>query len=388
MTQSELTQLFQATFECQDSPSVYFAPGRVNLIGEHIDYNGGSVFPCALDFGTTALVSKRSDRSVYLYSYNFPEQGIISFRLDNMSKTGQESWGIYPKGVFKTFELHHKFIDQGLNILYYGTIPNGAGLSSSASIEVLTGYLLNDLFDLGINRVDLALLTQESENNYVGVNCGIMDQFIIANGKKNHAILLNTDSLDFDYVPFELHDYKLVITNTNVKRGLADSKYNERRQECEEALRILQKSYSIHTLADINLGELINHKAKFNSELIYRRAYHVVSECERTLNAVDALKNHNLKRMGELMNESHRSLRDDYQVSCAELDTLVELSWNYDGVLGSRMTGAGFGGCTISIVHQDALQNYQDYIRRAYTKSFGHEPTFYLANVGDGVYKV
>lgn len=388
MDRLALEKKFETVFNTNGNDGVYFAPGRVNLIGEHVDYNGGNVFPCAIDVGTTAIVGLRDDREVHVYSQNFENRGVITFSLDHLERTKDEGWSVYIKGIFQILKNNKHEISQGMNILYYGTIPNGAGLSSSASIEIVTAYLLNDLFNLGLDRVKLALYSQACENQYVGVNTGIMDQFIIAVGKKDHAILLNTETLDYEDVPFVLKGYKLVVTNTNVHRNLAGSKYNERRAECEAALKIAQQHYDVTHLAQLSLHQLKSMEIAFHDTTIYKRALHVVSECQRTNDAVAALRRNDLKTMGELMNQSHESLRDDYEVSCPELDKIVEVSWGIPGVLGSRMTGAGFGGCTISIVDEKKIELYQAHVSSQYELAFGFQPSFYSVNVGNGVMKI
>ena len=337
---------------------VYFAPGRVNLIGEHTDYNGGHVFPCALTIGTYAVVRLRSDQRLRFYSLNFEEIGVIESSLDDLKPREEAQWTNYLKGVIWAFKQKGYQIPCGFDILLYGTIPNGSGLSSSASVEVLMGYILNDIFELGVSNQDLALIGQFSENSFNGVNCGIMDQFAIAMGKKDCAIFLDTSNLEFQYAKIKLDGFKIIISCSNKKRGLGDSKYNERRRECEEALAQLQSAKKVKTLGELSAKEFEEIKDSILSEVNRRRAKHAVYENVRTIQAVEALKNNDLVRFGQLMNESHRSLRDDYEVTGVELDTLVETAWEIEGVIGSRMTGAGFGGCTVSMVKDEVVDTF------------------------------
>jgi galactokinase len=368
--------------------NVYFAPGRVNLIGEHTDYNGGHVFPCALSIGTYLLATKRQDNLLRFYSGNFKDLGIIEVDVNRLVYDQKDDWTNYPKGVMKIVQEAGYALTHGFDLYFFGNIPNGAGLSSSASIELVTSILLNDQFNLNIDQVDLVKFSQKAENKFVGVNCGIMDQFAIGMGKENHAILLDTNSLHYEYAPLEITGYSLVITNTNKRRGLADSKYNERRSECETALSILQQHAKIEALGELSNDEfnVLSHHIK--DETILRRARHAVYENSRTLEAKQALTEGNLERFGQLMNDSHVSLRDDYEVTGVELDTLVALAWKQAGVLGSRMTGAGFGGCTISIVENEAVEAFKQNVSVEYKKSIGYEPTFYVVEVGDGARKL
>ncbi|TAH64318.1 MAG: galactokinase, partial [Anaerolineaceae bacterium] len=362
---NKLLNCFKDIYEDNEGVSLYFAPGRVNLIGEHTDYNGGHVFPCALEIGTYGAVRLRDDKSLRFYSMNFPEIGVITSSLDAIL-SGEEliyhrkdEWADYPKGVLWAFAQHpylkkyidnkdgQYLIDRGMDIIYYGDIPNGSGLSSSASLEVLTGYIIKDLFNLDISLKEIALLSQYAENEYVGVNCGIMDQFAVAMGKKNHAILLDTSTLEYEYAPLNLGKSKIVIANSNKRRGLNESKYNERRSECEEALRRLQTVINIDTLGDLTKEEFEVNKGVINDDTLIIRARHAVYENQRTIEAIKALKSDDLQSFGKLMNESHISLRDDYEVTGDQLDALAEAAWKQDGVIGARMTGAGFGGCTV-----------------------------------------
>ena len=384
---NNLLNKFEKVFN-KGNGSIYFAPGRVNLIGEHTDYNGGNVFPCALTFGTYAIASKRNDRKVRLYSENFEKLGVLEFSLDDLVYNKKIDWANYPKGVIWAFENNGYKINQGLDILYRGDIPNGAGLSSSASIEVLTGVILKDLFNLDVSMIDIVKFSKLAENKFIGVNCGIMDQFAIGMGKENCAILLDTNTLKYDYAPVKLDNASIVIANTNKRRGLADSKYNERRAECEKALEELKSKIQINSLGELTEEEFEKNSSLIDSDIRRKRAKHAVYENRRTLKAVEALKNNDIKTFGRLMNDSHISLRDDYEVTGLELDTLVDLAWNQKGVIGSRMTGAGFGGCTVSIVENDSIDDFIKNVGDKYKEKIGYEATFYVAKIGDGARKI
>lgn len=368
----------------EDETGVYFAPGRVNMIGEHTDYNGGHVFPCALTIGTYGVVRKRSDRKLRFYSMNFEHLGVLESSLDDLTPSKQADWTNYPKGVIWAFKERGMEVTEGFDLLLFGNIPNGSGLSSSASVEVLTGYILKDLYGFDVTNQDLALIGQYSENHFNGVNCGIMDQFAIAMGKADHAIFLDTNTLDFTYVPLKLDGAKIVISCSNKKRGLGDSKYNERRRECETALAELQKVVDIKSLGELTEEQFEQHKDAIGDEVRMRRARHAVYENQRTIKAVEALKKQDVKKFGELMNASHVSLRDDYEVTGIELDTLVEEAWKVDGVIGSRMTGAGFGGCTVSIVEDAAVDHFIECVGAAYKEKIGYAADFYVVQVGAG----
>ncbi len=379
-----MTACFAEAFGRERPERLFFAPGRVNLIGEHTDYNGGHVFPCALTLGTYAAVSENDRGSLRLYSTNFSEMGIIERSFDDLDFRPEDDWANYPKGIARALIAEGLEIDRGLDICFHGNIPNGAGLSSSASIELVMAVLLDALFDGGFDRLTLVKLSQRVENQYIGVNCGIMDQFAIGMGKKDHAILLDTATLEYAYAPLVLGDHRLVITNTNQRRGLADSAYNTRRSECQEALRRLQTQLEIASLGDLDEKTFEDHVHLIGDEVLIRRARHAVSENRRTLRATQALDQGDLETFGRLMNDSHRSLRDDYEVSSIPLDTLVELALEVDGVLGTRMTGAGFGGCTVSIVRHDALETFEQYVGKAYTERTGLQAAFYIVDIGDG----
>ena len=380
----QLLENFKELFGNDGDIRSYFTPGRVNLIGEHTDYNGGHVFPCALTIGTYAAARKRTDKTLRFYSLNFQNLGVIETSLENMAPGTDEDWTAYPKGVMWAFEKRGMTIPCGMDVVIWGNIPNGSGLSSSASLEVLTGYILRDLFDFEVTNQDLALIGQYSENNYNGVNCGIMDQFAIAMGKKDHAIFLDTSNLHFQYAPIHLAGSKIVIACSNKKRGLGDSKYNERRSECETALTELQTVTKINNLGELTEEAFEKYKGAIQDEVRQRRAKHAVYENQRTLLAVEALKKNNIKLFGELMNASHISLRDDYEVTGIELDTLAEEAWKQPGVIGSRMTGAGFGGCTVSIVADNAIADFKKNVGKNYEEKIGYAADFYVVEIGDG----
>ena len=382
-----LEQKFQEVF---GSPAEkhFFAPGRVNLIGEHTDYNGGNVFPCAIDKGTYGLVKKRNDRRFRMYSENFADLGVMEFTLDELTNDKKHDWANYPKGVIKMFLEAGQKIDSGFDILFSGNIPNGAGLSSSASIEMLTAIVLKDLFHLSIDPVEMAQLGKKTENLFIGVNSGIMDQFAVAMGKKDHAILLDCNTLKYAYVPVVLKDEVIVIANTNKRRGLADSKYNERRAECDEALAELQTKLPIKALGELSIEQFEANKDLIKSPVRQKRAKHAVYENQRTLKAQKELSAGNLAEFGKLMNQSHISLRDDYEVTGVELDTLAALAWEQPGVVGSRMTGAGFGGCTVSIVKKDKVDDFIKNVGEAYKNKIGYAADFYIASVSDGAKKL
>lgn len=387
--QKELMQKFYEIFGNEGDVRSYFAPGRVNLIGEHTDYNGGHVFPCALTIGTYGIARKREDRKICFYSANFSKLGVIETSLDDLVPSEKAGWTNYPKGVMWTFEKRGYKLTGGVDFLIWGNIPNGSGLSSSASLEVLTGVMLRDLFGFDeITMQDLALIGQYSENNFNGMNCGIMDQFASAMGKKDCAIFLDTSNLNFEYAPVKLPDAKIVITNSKVKHSLVGSAYNDRRNECEAALKDLQKVTDIQTLGDLTEEEFEAHKDAIQDPVCRVRAKHAVYENQRTIKAVNALKENNIEEFGRLMNASHVSLRDDYEVSCEEIDILVDLAWKIPGVIGSRITGGGFGGCTVSIVKNDAVDTFIDTIGKQYKEKVGHEAEFYVVEIGDGAGKL
>ena len=380
----QLIAQFKEIFGADGDIRTYFAPGRVNLIGEHTDYNGGHVFPCALTIGTYAVARKREDQQLRFYSVNFEKLGVIESALDDLTPSKKAGWTNYPKGVMWAFEGRGYKLPTGLDILIYGNIPNGSGLSSSASLEVLTGVMLKDMFGFDVSMVDIALIGQYSENNFNGCNCGIMDQFASAMGKKDHAIFLDTNTLQYEYAPVVLEDAKIVIINSKVKHSLVDSAYNDRRNECETALKELQEVVDIQTLGDLTEEEFEAHKDAIKDPIRVKRAKHAVYENQRAIKAVEALKANDVETFGKLMNASHVSLRDDYEVSCEEIDVLVDLAWETEGVIGSRITGGGFGGCTVSIVKNNAVDNFISKIGAAYKEKVGHEAEFYVLDIGDG----
>lgn len=388
MMKEQLLAKFGEVFGNAEGAQVYFAPGRVNLIGEHTDYNGGHVFPCALTIGTYGVARMRQDNKLRFYSMNFENLGMLESSLDDLKPDKAADWTNYPKGVIWAFEEKGFQVPNGMDLLLYGNIPNGSGLSSSASVEVLTGFILRDFFGFDVTNQDLALIGQYSENNFNGVNCGIMDQFAIAMGKKDHAIFLDTADLSFVYAPIHLNGAKIVIACSNKKRGLGDSKYNERRSECEEALRRIQKVKAVKNLGELTEAEFEEVKGAIGDEVMERRAKHAVYENQRTVKAVSALQNNDIALFGELMNASHVSLRDDYEVTGIELDTLVEEAWKVPGVIGSRMTGAGFGGCTISIVKDASIEPFIQQVGEAYEKKIGYAADFYVVEIGDGPCKL
>lgn len=379
---------FEELFGGLDGVNVYFSPGRVNMIGEHTDYNGGHVFPCALTIGTYAAVKKRTDRKLRFYSMNFEKMGVVESSLDDLTPSDAAGWTNYPKGVMWAFAERGMKMDCGLDIVLNGNIPNGSGLSSSASLEVLTGFYLRDLFGFDVTNVDLALIGQYSENNFNGMNCGIMDQFASAMGKKDNAIFLDTADLSYQYAPLVLDGAKIIVTNSNVKHSLVNSAYNERRSECERALEELKTVVDIKGLGDLSEEQFEADKDAIKDDIRKKRAKHAVYENQRTIRAVEALKNNNLKEFGELMNASHVSLRDDYEVSCDEIDVLVEEAWKVDGVIGSRITGGGFGGCTVSIVKDEAVDTFKEKVGAAYKERVGKNADFYVVEIGDGPSKL
>jgi len=382
----KLKQKFEEKFGAEGDVRCYFAPGRVNLIGEHTDYNGGHVFPCALTLGTYAVARKREDNKLRLYSMNFDNRGVFETSLNDLTPYKEAGWTNYPKGVMWAFEKRGYKLTSGLDIAIYGDIPNGSGLSSSASLEVLTGLVLKDMFGFNVSMVDIALIGQYSENNFNGCNCGIMDQFASAMGKKDHAIFLDTNTLECEYAPVVLEDAKIVIINSKVKHSLVDSAYNDRRNECETALKELQTVVDIKTLGDLTEEEYEAHKDAIQSEIRQKRAKHAVYENQRTIRAVEALKANDVETFGKLMNASHVSLRDDYEVSCEEIDILVNLAWETEGVIGSRITGGGFGGCTVSIVKNEAVDEFVTNIGVKYKEKVGHEAEFYVVDIGEGAH--
>lgn len=385
MMKKKLFDMFAELFGDSEGARFYFSPGRVNLIGEHTDYNGGHVFPCALTLGTYGAARKREDNKIHFYSMNLDSFDVVEASLDDLTNKKEYNWANYPLGVVWAFKEKGHTITSGFDMVIWGNIPNGSGLSSSASLEVLTGVILTDLFEIkDLSMTDLALIGQYSENNFNGCNCGIMDQFAVAMGKKDHAIFLDTSDLSYEYAPCVLDGAKIVITNSKVKHSLVDSAYNDRRNECAAALKALQSELDIQALGDLTPEEFEAHKSLIKDEIQLQRAKHAVYENQRTIDAVTALKAGDIERFGKLMNQSHISLRDDYDVSCEEIDILVDLAWKIPGVLGSRITGGGFGGCTVSIVKDESIDTFIETIGKTYLEKVGHEAEFYTVDIGDG----
>lgn len=385
MMKKKLFDMFAELFGDSEGARFYFSPGRVNLIGEHTDYNGGHVFPCALTLGTYGAARKREDNKIHFYSMNLDSFGVVEASLDDLTNKKEYNWANYPLGVVWAFKEKGHTITSGFDMVIWGNIPNGSGLSSSASLEVLTGVILTGLFEIkDLSMTDLALIGQYSENNFNGCNCGIMDQFAVAMGKKDHAIFLDTSDLSYEYAPCVLDGAKIVITNSKVKHSLVDSAYNDRRNECAAALKALQSELDIQALGDLTPEEFEAHKSLIKDEIQLQRAKHAVYENQRTIDAVTALKAGDIESFGKLMNQSHISLRDDYDVSCEEIDILVDLAWKIPGVLGSRITGGGFGGCTVSIVKDESIDTFIETIGKTYLEKVGHEAEFYTVDIGDG----
>lgn len=381
---NELIAKFKELFGSEGEILSYFSPGRVNLIGEHTDYNGGHVFPCALTLGTYGVVRKREDRIMRFYSQNFEKLGVIETSLDDLIYSDAARWTNYPKGVVWAFGEKGKTIPTGFDLLIYGNIPNGSGLSSSASLEVLMGTILNDMFDCSFSMIDLALIGQYSENKFNGMNCGIMDQFAVAMGKEDCAIFLDTSNLHYEYASVKLDNAKIVITNSKVKHSLVDSAYNKRRSESEQALADLKTVVDIQSLGDLTEEQFETYKDAIKDAVCQKRAKHAVYENQRTIRAVEALRSNDVITFGKLMNASHVSLRDDYEVSCAEIDVLVDIAWTIPGVIGSRITGGGFGGCTVSIVENDAIDTFIQTVGDGYKERTGHKAEFYVVEIGNG----
>ncbi|MFH5811188.1 galactokinase [Companilactobacillus sp. FL22-1] len=383
MDKKQLLSGYQETFG-EACEKLFFSPGRINLIGEHTDYNGGNVFPCAISLGTYAAYGARNDQLVKLYSKNLPDTGVISVSLSDLSFKKEDDWANYPKGMLYLLQKAGFELTHGFNLYIYGNLPDGAGLSSSASIELLMGNIANDVFNLGIDQLNLVKMGQQNENQYIGVNTGIMDEFAVGMGKKNQAILLDTNTMEYHYAPVELGDHVIVIMNTNKQRALTDSKYNERRSECEQALARLQTKLNINSLGDLSIDEFDRNSYLINDDILLRRARHAVFENQRTLKAIKYLKDNNLVEFGKLVNASHISLHYDYEVTGIELDTLVEAAWQQPGVLGARMVGAGFGGCAIAFVQKDQLDDFKQNVGQIYQDKIGYAADFYIAEIADG----
>lgn len=383
----ELREVFTQQFG-NERMGEYFAPGRINLIGEHTDYNGGNVFPAAITLGTYGVAAKRKDDKVRLYSENFLEKGIIEFSLNDLSYDKSHDWANYPKGILRYLKEAGHTIDTGFEVVFYGNIPNGAGLSSSASIELLTGVILEDLFDLTLERLDLVKAGKKVENEFIGVNSGIMDQFAIGMGQKDHALLLDTNTLKYEVIPAAFGEYVVAIMNTNKRRELADSKYNERRSECEEALARLQTTLTIQALGELDEATFYENTKTIEDDILIKRAKHAVTENQRTLKAKAALEAGDLTTFGLLLNASHESLKEDYEVTGVELDTLVAAAQKHPSVLGARMTGAGFGGCAIALVKADDWTDFVEKVSAEYLEKIGYATDIYQASIDDGARKL
>ena len=383
-----MAKVFEEKFGTQ-AERRYFSPGRVNLIGEHTDYNGGHVFPCAISLGTYALVRDRADAMTRVYSMNLADKGVIEFSMSGLAYDAAKDWANYFMGVVDVFEKAGYKASHGFDIVINGTLPGGAGLSSSASLEVLMSVILNEAFSFGLPMLEMVKLSQQAENKFVGVNCGIMDQFAVGMGKADCAMLLDCNTLDYRYSKIVLKDASIVITNTNKPHSLASSAYNVRRAQCEHALNELREVRpelaALGELSNEAFERIAGHIAE---QLERQRAHHAVFENNRTLEAVAALERDDVARFGKLMNESHFSLRDDYDVTGRELDTLAEIAWSLPGVIGSRMTGAGFGGSTVSLVKNDAIETFRERVSAVYTERIGYAPSFYVASIAEGTHRL
>lgn len=384
----DLLNKFKEIYQTSESPRVFFAPGRINLIGEHIDYNGGHVFPATISYGTYALAVKRKDSKIRFHSINMPDKGIIEKDLTDLSYDEKDHWSNYPKGIIFLLQEAGYEINFGLDLLFFGNLPYGAGLSSSASIEMVTGILFKEIYSLAISKLDLIKLAQRVENDYIGVNSGIMDQFSVGLGKKDQAILLNTNTLHYEYAPIKLKNHSILIMNTNKKRALAGSKYNERFHECTKALKELQTKLPISHLCDLTLDEFHKNKHLLSTDTLRKRVRHLVSENERTLRAFHLLRKEDWEAFGRLMTESHYSLQKDYEVTGIELDTIVKAALDQEGVLGARMTGAGFGGCAIALVKNNYMEEIIEKVQALYEEEIGERADFYQTTVVDGAKEV
>lgn len=383
MDKQQFLAEYQDVFK-EPGKDVFFSPGRINVIGEHTDYNGGHVFPCAISLGTYGAARKREDNKLRFYSANFEDLGIIETSLDDLKYDKKDNWVNYAKGMIYFLKETGHDVDKGMDIFIEGNIPNGSGLSSSASLEMLIGVIAQELFNLDIDRVDLVKLGMETENKFIGVNSGIMDQFAVGMGKQNQAILLDTNTLEYSYAPVDMGNNVIVIMNTNKRRELADSKYNERRSECETAVGELQAKLDINTLGELDAQTFDEYAYLIEDENRLKRARHAVWENQRTMQAQAALEEGDLEKFGRLVNASHVSLEHDYEVTGIELDTLAHTAWKQEGVLGARMTGAGFGGCGIAIVDKDKVEAFKENVGKVYTEKIGYAPAFYIAEIADG----
>lgn len=383
LDKNSLLKEFKEQFK-KTAEKVFFSPGRINLIGEHTDYNGGNVFPCAISIGTFGVYGSRDDQTIRMYSANIPDQGVVSFQLNDLEYHKEDGWTNYLRGVLASLVSRDYKINHGFDLFIHGNLPDGAGLSSSASIELLMGTILKNVFSLDVSQLDLVKIGQEVENKYIGVNSGIMDQFAVGMGRAEQAILLDTNTMKYEYAPVKLGDNVIVIMSTNKRRELQDSKYNERRSQCEEALKRLQTKLAIKSLGDLSIEAFDQASYLINDDILIRRARHAVFENQRTLRAFDALKNNDLTTFGQLVDASHVSLHFDYEVTGKELDTLVEAAWKQPRVLGARMIGAGFGGCAIAIVGKDYVDDFKTKVGKSYQEKIGYPADFYIAKISDG----
>lgn len=386
MTIEQLKSAYEAAYQ-KPATDIFFSPGRVNLIGEHTDYNGGFVFPCALSFGTYLLLATNTEKKINFRSLNV--EAVYSLELTQLtSPLPNKAWANYPLGVLAQFLKRGVAIEQGYDILFWGNVPAGAGLSSSAAMEVVTAYAFNELLGTGYDRTELAKIGQKAEHEFAGVMCGIMDQFASAQGRQDHAIYLNCDTLEFDLVPVKLEGIKVVVSNTHSPHHLDSGAYNDRVRQCQLAVQQISAVRPIKNLAELTQADFEQVEHAITDEVAHRRARHVVGEVQRTKDAVEALQQGNIALFGKLMTQSHISLRDDYEVTGLQLDSLAEAAWKVEGVLGSRMTGGGFGGCTVSLVHDEAIPAFIEQVGAEYTEKTGLKADFYIAEIGDGAHRV
>ena len=386
MKLEELKSAFEAAYQ-QSATDVFFSPGRVNLIGEHTDYNGGFVFPCALSFGTYLLMAPNNEQKINFRSLNVEE--VYSLELTQLTTPlPNKAWANYPLGVLAQFVKRGVAIEKGYDILFWGNVPAGAGLSSSAAMEVVTAFAFNEILGTNYDRTELAKIGQASEHEFAGVMCGIMDQFASSQGKKDHAIYLNCDTLEFNLVPVQLDGIKVVVSNTHSPHHLDSGAYNDRVRQCQLAVEQISAVRPIKNLAELSQTDFEQVESAITDPIAYRRARHVVGEVQRTKDAVEALQKGDIITFGELMTQSHISLRDDYEVTGLQLDSLAEAAWKVEGVLGSRMTGGGFGGCTVSLVRDEAIPAFIEQVGKEYTEKTGLKADFYIAEIGDGAHRV
>lgn len=386
MTIEQLKSAYEAAYQ-KPATDIFFSPGRVNLIGEHTDYNGGFVFPCALSFGTYLLLATNTEKKINFRSLNV--EAVYSLELTQLtSPLPNKAWANYPLGVLAQFIKRGVAIEQGYDILFWGNVPAGAGLSSSAAMEVVTAFAFNELLGTGYDRTELAKIGQKAEHEFAGVMCGIMDQFASAQGKQDHAIYLNCDTLAFDLVPVKLEGIKVVVSNTHSPHHLDSGAYNDRVRQCQLAVQQISAVRPIKNLAELSQADFEQVEHAITDEVAHRRARHVVGEVQRTKDAVEALQQGNIELFGKLMTQSHISLRDDYAVTGLQLDSLAEAAWKVEGVLGSRMTGGGFGGCTVSLVRDEAIPTFIEQVGAEYTEKTGLKADFYIAEIGDGAHRV